>query len=313
MSEKGVKKTQEYRKPRKRIKLEERAGVLGKECTKCEEWKSLELFDKRPNGVGGVRGNCKECRRDYLRNYIKRDYVDKKRKEYYSENSEYFKEVARENYNLNSVQRKEQKKQYREENRDKIIISGRDFYRNNRDTLLEKKKVYRLENREVINKKLRDFYDANKDYFKEYQSNYRKLNKDKMRLLSLRRRARKKYLIDDLTDTQLTEIKEIFNGCCLTGNEEVHMDHVIPLATGHVGTTYGNMIPLRGDLNISKNDSNIFEWFEANRQRFELSQERFDNLIAYLASANAMTVEEYRDHVYWCHANPRNINELEAN
>lgn len=54
----------------------------------------------------------------------------------------------------------------------------------------------------------------------------------------------------------------------------------------------------------------FIQWFEANRQRFDLSQERFDSLIAWLASANAMSVEEYRDYVYHCHENPRTINEL---
>jgi hypothetical protein len=66
-------------------------------------------------------------------------------------------------------------------------------------------------------------------------------------------------------------------------------------------------------LNRSKFTNNIFEWFETNRQRFELSQEKFDRLIEWLASANAMTVEEYRDYVYWCHANPRTVDEINEN
>jgi hypothetical protein len=153
--------------------------------------------------------------------------------------------------------------------------------------------------------------DLNKEcisarHHKWYINNY-----DKTVIIELRRRARKKLLPDYFTVTQKREILKYFGGCVLTGDStEIHWDHVIPISIGHVGTTYGNMVPLRADLNLSKNDSNIFEWFEANRQRFELSQEHFDNLIYWLASANAMTVEEYRDYVYWCHANPRSIDEL---
>jgi hypothetical protein len=135
-----------------------------------------------------------------------------------------------------------------------------------------------------------------------------------MKLAFQKRAARKRNLIDDLTKNDLSLIMYKFNNqCALTGaDNNLHLDHVIPLSIGRGGTYLGNIIPLRGDLNLSKNNHNIFEWFEANRQRFELSQDRFDNLIAWLASANAMTVEEYRDYVYWCHANPRTIDELEA-
>lgn len=148
----------------------------------------------------------------------------------------------------------------------------------------------------------------------KYFKNYCKENPEFMKFHLNKRRARKRNLPDDLTKKQIAEMMNLFDySCAITGSKlNLHLDHVIPLAVGHGGTTYGNMIPLRADLNFSKNDSNIFEWFEANRQRFELSQERFDNLIAWLASANAMTVEEYRDHVYWCHANPRDIDGKEA-
>jgi hypothetical protein len=167
---------------------------------------------------------------------------------------------------------------------------------------------------------LRDYLRNNSEAREKFKLASRKwqLNNKERYALTLKRGAhkrlaRKRGLPDDLTPAQHAfTLYEFDDRCALTGESKFHVDHVIPLAVGHGGTTYGNMIPLRADLNQSKNDSNIFEWFEANRQRFELSQERFDNLIAWLVSANAMTVEEYRDHVYWCHANPRTIDELEA-
>jgi hypothetical protein len=164
--------------------------------------------------------------------------------------------------------------------------------------------------------KLREYLNNSseaREKFKLHSKKWQLKNREKMKRLYHRRLARKRNLPDDLTAAQLAyTLYEFDDMCAFTGDRNTHLDHVIPLAVGHGGTTYGNMIPLRADLNLSKNDRNIFEWFEANRQRFELSQERFDNLIAWLASANAMTIEEYRDHVYWCHANPRTIDELEA-
>ena len=100
--------------------------------------------------------------------------------------------------------------------------------------------------------------------------------------------------------------------CALTGETDITEEHAIPLSIGHGGTIHGNMWPLCKRLNSSKYNKNIFEWFEANRQRFELSQAKFDRLIEWLAAANDMTVEEYRDFVYWCHANPNDVLESEA-
>ncbi|MFL6559227.1 MAG: hypothetical protein ACJ8MO_24300, partial [Bacillus sp. (in: firmicutes)] len=129
-----------------------------------------------------------------------------------------------------------------------------------------------------------------------------------------RRKARKKGLPDTLTVTEYSNTLVFFgNACALTGEtENIEKEHAIPISIGHGGTTFENCYPMKSGLNQSKFNHNIFEWFEANRQRFELSQERFDNGIAWLASANAMSVEEYRSYVNWCHANPRTIDELEA-
>lgn len=103
------------------------------------------------------------------------------------------------------------------------------------------------------------------------------------------------------------------NSCALTGDRaRLHMDHVIPLSVGHGGTVYENMIPLRADLNLSKSNRNIFDWFADNRERFGLEQRKFDELIEYLADINNMTTKEYEEYVRWCHDNPRTIDEIKA-
>ena len=174
----------------------------------------------------------------------------------------------------------------------------------------------------------RKWYEANKERQKEQVRTWRKNNlerdaaikrdwarnnQERRALSEQRRRARINGLPDNFTDEQMDATFNYFEGCALTGDKtNVQWDHVIAIATGHGGTTYGNMIPLRGDLNSSKCDSNIFEWFEANRQRFNLEQERFDRLIEWLAEANGMTAVEYRDYVYECHANPNAIVENKA-
>jgi hypothetical protein len=258
MSKAGVAKTQEYREPRKckKVSLEERvfnsAVIVGKECTKCGEWKPLiNSFYKNKEGLGGVKSVCKVCQS----------------------------KVDSSVYLVNKKSRLREMTKWRSENED--------YYRN--------------------------YYEENKEKVKGYVLNWAQKNRDKINISSQRRRARKKSLPDNFTKKQADEVMAHFRyGCALTGDAGIHWDHTIPLEVGHGGTTYGNMIPLRSDLNMSKQDSNIFEWFDSNRQRFELSQAKFDRLIAWLAAANDVTVEEYRDYVYWCHANPNDVLESEA-
>jgi hypothetical protein len=177
----------------------------------------------------------------------------------------------------------QRKKDWRQENADKTV-------------------VYLSENKERIKDRRRDYRERNRESLAENEKRWKSNNKDRVVLAEQRRRARKKTLPNDLTYEQQNVVMAHFNNACaLTGETtELHLDHVIPLATGHGGTTWGNTIPLRGDLNCSKNDSNLFEWFKSNRRRFELSQERFDALVQYLADVNEMTVEEYTKYYYGC-------------
>lgn len=120
-----------------------------------------------------------------------------------------------------------------------------------------------------------------------------------------KRRAKEKFLpYDYIVD------KILYSECMLTGDINPSIEHALPISIGHGGTTFGNCYPLRLDLNISKNDNHLFEWFEANKQRFELPQEKFVRLIDYLAVVNGLTSEEYREFYDWCFTNPRNIDEI---
>jgi hypothetical protein len=126
---------------------------------------------------------------------------------------------------------------------------------------------------------------------------------------SKRRHLRKERLINDFTDDVRTSVLETFgNRCALTGKTvDLQMDHVIPIAVGHGGTTKANMLPIWQRINSSKCSRNIFEWYKVNGERFGVVPELFDRAIDYLARLNEMTVDQYREYVYWCHENPSDI------
>jgi hypothetical protein len=164
------------------------------------------------------------------------------------------------------------------------------------------RKKYAQDNHDIESNRHRRWYSENRDYKNNYKLDWQRKNKDKRAVSRLRRRARENELPNDFTHAQMTDTLEHFGGCALSGDsKDIHWDHVIPLTCGVGGTTLGNMIPLRKDFNISKNNRNIFEWYSSNGERLGIEPTTFENLIAWLAEVNLMTVEEYRKYVYECH------------
>jgi 5-methylcytosine-specific restriction endonuclease McrA len=191
-------------------------------------------------------------------------------------------------------------KKYREQNKEKISEYYRGWYERNR----EQKMNYNLQ-----------WIEDNKDFIQEWREKYkerkveidrlwRKNNADKVRLYEQRRRARVSSLPDDITDAHIEDIMTRFNSrCAITGDKnDIQLDHVIPISRGHGGTTLSNIIPLRRDLNYSKNDSNLFVWFDHNKERLNLDDAKFNELIEYLASVNDMTIDEYTAYYNSCFA-----------
>jgi hypothetical protein len=197
-------------------------------------------------------------------------------------------------------------KKYYKENEDLLRSKKIEYHHNNREARRLYDKKYYAENQDKVIKYRKD----NRARYTELTRKWRERNKERGLLPARLRRARIISLPNDLTNYQQDLLINKFKGCALTESDNFDFDHVIPLTVGHGGTTYGNMIPLRHDLNQSKGNRNIFEWFEANRQRFNLSQEKFDSLIEWLAEINEVTVDDYTSHVYWCHENPHSLDDL---
>jgi hypothetical protein len=285
--------------------------IVSKICTKCDEVKTLSDFGSRKAGLGGKDATCKACA-------VKRSII------HYEANKESVLERAR-NQRETERQRKEQELGLiaswqgleGKRNRNNVV-----YYEDFNGDVLAKvcttcNDVRPIENYAVsklgLGGRVSDcktcritWYTDNKESEVERISAWQRDNPDKCVLSQQRRRARKKSLSNDFTSEQMAETFDFFGGCALTGaTTDIHWDHVIPLATGFGGTTFGNMIPLRGDLNTSKNDANVFEWFERNKERFNLAQSSFDSLVEWLASVNGMTTAEYHSFVDECFDNRR--------
>lgn len=81
-----------------------------KKCTKCGECKPVSEFSKDPKGKYGLHSWCKECKRDYSKEYRKNN---KEREKEYRKNN------------------KERIKEYYESNKERIKEYGKKYHKNN--------------------------------------------------------------------------------------------------------------------------------------------------------------------------------------
>lgn len=191
---------------------------------------------------------------------------------------------------------------YSRDNREQLNKYRRKYELDNKERISERNKEYREKNKERIMESNKRYREENKDRI----AAYRKGNKDIYKASNQRRRAKKKLLNCTITSAQTAEL--ISKGCALTGDaSDIHLDHFIPLAWGHGGTIIENMIPLRGDLNASKNASNPFEWIKREDIRQQIDMDRWHTTVRYLADLNRMTPKEFEEYVYWCEENKRDL------
>lgn len=242
---------------------------------------------------GGFK-KCNKCGVEYIRS-PKYFYRDKSKKDgYHTICKSCSKEYAEKNKEKRRLYQKEYNEKYYEVNRQKVLSNSSKYYKNNQDKVLSYQKKYYETNSEKVKGRQREYILNNKEIvLKGKKKEYRK-NKDKYRAARLRRKARVRMLEHNFTDSDRIKILNDFNdSCCLTGrSEDIHMDHVLPLCKGG-GTVVGNIVPLSGELNLSKNDRNLFTWFEDNEDRFNLDRKKFNDLVKYLAEQNNLTVSEY--------------------
>ena len=184
---------------------------------------------------------------------------------------------------------------YRESNKERILERRRRYREENKEAILAYMRKYRVENADAVSESKRASRLKKLDVYKERHRQYYLKNVEKIKDTARKHRDFRNCTPNTLTDMQREEIMRTFNySCALTGStDDLHLDHVIPVSVSNVGTVFENIIPLSGGLNRSKNNGNIFDWFETKREFYGLSQPKFDLLISYLAEINGMGVMEY--------------------
>ena len=256
-------------------------------CSKCGIEKSINDFNK-------TKSMCKSCEKEYKREYYQRnkDNILKKTSEYRNNNREKVIETNRKYKESHRQLLRDKAKKYYYENREQILDNHKEYmkeynkkyYAENKDKLSIKKKKYQKENAERIKEYRKKYDESNREKVREthrtYLRNYtkdRKKNDPLFKMIiqirgmisgSFTRRGytKRSHTYEILGTDYNTFYKHLLNtfkknyGYDWDGHEEVHIDHIVPLATAENEDDiialchYTNLQLLKGKDNLIKGD-----------------------------------------------------------
>ena len=265
-----------------------------KMCKRCKTEKTLSEYYKTKATKDGHESKCKACRKEEGR------LVYRKRKELGDEIT--LKDLTKPPIGYLVCNKCEETKLEDEFNKCKSTISGRNGECKSCTALYRKKRL--AEKGDRIREVRRAWKENNHASHIENARKYRAKNREKFRLKNQRRRAMVKSLPHDLTESEMKGIFDAFGGkCAICERDADSLDHFIPIASGHGGTTLANMLPLCQSMNSSKMDKNPFEWADSFLDGS--SKIKFDTAVEYLSNLNGLSVDEYREFVFSCFKNTK--------
>jgi 5-methylcytosine-specific restriction endonuclease McrA len=237
-----------------------------KQCTKCEEMKLLEEFERNKYGKYGRRDKCKVCFKE-----VHGEKIRARAKAYYRDHMEKVRSYARVYYNNPDVRAKIHARYLT--NAEAKRIYNREYRAANAETIREQKRDYELANRD----KIRERHLAYRTLHNDKISIYRKTpharavrhahyaaNRDAYRASKHQRRARKKGNGGDFSTAELKAMRIEYAGVCFycKGQHEpddLTIDHVIPIDQGGRHEA-ANIVLACGICNSSKGNRTPDQW-----------------------------------------------------
>ena len=208
-----------------------------KKCSVCGEIKNIEDFYYRKDN-NSYRNECKVCFNELHA---------EKRKKYRDTHKEHYKQYA---------------KEYNEKNHEIIIQKKRDYNRSNFD----KRRQYRLDHLEDY----RQYYHTRKeqDLLYKFIIQTRNCIRESIKRKGYTKKSKTFDIVGCDFDTLMKHLKKTFKnnyGYDWHGQEDVHIDHIIPLSTANNEEEvlklchYTNLQLLKPEDNMSKQDKMDWE------------------------------------------------------
>ena len=253
-------------------------GIMYRRCSKCQEYKVFDDFNKNKNKAFGIQNECKVCVKKYQEQNKERE--KEYQKEYYEQNKEKIKNVQKEYREQNKEKVKEYKKEYYEQNREKIKDVQKEYREQNKEKVKEINKEYRdsIKNKYgVSNITLRYREDEN---FR-LQCNLRASNHQNLkRALEYYNNGKSDKLPIKSPSRMLLKLYEIQNHncpyCSNNMKDDIHIDHIIPLSKNGSNEVH-NLILCCSNCNLRKSAKELDVWLSEcniNYDEFILDIER---------------------------------------
>ena len=217
-----------------------------KKCAKCKVEKEITEFFKDKQRKGGLYPSCKECGKEYYKEYHKEN--KDKIKEYYKENKDKIIERHKEYYKENKNKIKEHRKEYYKENKDKINKCQKEYYKENKDKIIERQNEY-VKNRRLSDPLYKMKSNLRTRTYKAFKHKGYSKNTKTQEMLGVDWEIAKKHI-----ERQFTK------GMNWSNQGDWHIDHIIPLSSANTEESlkklchYTNLQPLWEVDNLIKSD-----------------------------------------------------------
>jgi len=206
-----------------------------KKCTKCKVDKEITEFFKDKQRKGGLYPSCKECGKEYHKEYNKKnkDKIIEHKKEYYKKNK-------------NKINKSN--KEYYEENKDKVAERVKEYYKENKYKIIERQNEY------VKNRRL-------SDPLYKMKSNLRSRTYKAFKHKGYSKKTKTQEMLG--VDWEITKKhieRQFTNGMNWSNQGDWHIDHIIPLSSANTEERlkklchYTNLQPLWAVDNLIKSD-----------------------------------------------------------
>lgn len=218
-----------------------------KVCRVCGIEKSITEYGKSGKYY---RNDCKVCHNKMVKEWAKRnkEYLNEKHKEYRQKNKDLYKEFDKRHYIKNRDVINERHKRYNANHKEEKKERAKKYYIKNKEKIKEKTKSYSLNRL-----KTDPMYRLKANVRKVILYSFKRKNKDK----KLKTENILGCKIDFFTKYLLNTFKNNY-GYEWDGKEQVHIDHIIPLAIANTEEEviklcyYTNLQLLKAKDNLQK-------------------------------------------------------------
>lgn len=131
------------------------------------------------------------------------------------------------------------------------------YVENHREQIRTYHRKWSDEHRESVNMRSRMLYKNHPERVKRHKKRWKKNNPIKVLMSGHTRRAKKRKVINDLTEEQWKFVVDSYSGKCVyCGKPADSMDHVVPISKGG-GHTQENVVPACLSCNSKKNNKSL--------------------------------------------------------